>query len=270
MARAKIVIERRQLESLYIKLNLSPYKIGVMFGCSFATVTNRLKDYKIPLKNQSLSRQKYPKYDFSGDDSEKAYLLGFRIGDLNVYQTSDKSDFIVARCHTTTQEQVNLMDDLFSRYGRITKSPSQHGSFHINCYLNKTFDFLLGKNCHLEQFNTKLTVFSFVAGYIDAEGYFGLSQGRARLKIDSYDTEVLSWIHNQLINSGIRSILKVISVCRDSRNFGKKLYRINVNKAESLEILFAELKKYLRHQTRITQVETCENNLAARKIKHAQ
>lgn len=260
MAKNKQGLKKELLYDLYWNQNLSPYKIGDMFGCSFSTITNRFKEFGIPFKNQSLARQKYPKQDFSGNSCEKAYMLGFRIGDLNVYKTSKKSEFIIVRCHTTCKDQLDLIEDLFEKYGKVTISQSGH----INCCLNNSFDFLVEKYGKYKILNRKEEIFSFIAGYIDAEGYFGLNQGKARLKVDSHDSEVLNWMSKKLELFGIRNKLKAISICDTKRSFGKELWRLNVNWAKDLLHLINCLKPYARHARRISQMKKCENNILER------
>lgn len=260
MAKNKINLKKDILNDLYWNKNLSPYKIGYIFGCSFATVTNRFKEFGIPFKNHSMARQKYPKQNFSGDLCEKAYLLGFRIGDLNVYKTSEGSNYTVVRCHTTSADQSNLITSLFERYGKVTISQSGQ----INCHLNDSFDFLLEKYGKFKEIRSKKEFFSFVAGYLDAEGYFGINQGKARLKVDSYDSQVLMWMSENLKRFGIRNKLKVIGVCKTKRSFGKELWRINVNWADDLLHLIFCLRPYAKHKKRIHQMKTCENNIVGR------
>ncbi|HOX41302.1 MAG TPA: LAGLIDADG family homing endonuclease [bacterium] len=253
-----------ELQRLYWDEMMSPYEIAEIMRCSFSTVTNRMKEYGILFKNSSLSRQKYPKYNFSGDAVEMAYMLGFRIGDLNVYKTNPSSETIVARCHTTTKEQLDVITRLFREYGRVTVSKNSDKSYHINCFLNQSFNFLLQKE-GWENLQSKDEVFAFISGYIDAEGYLGLNQGKARLKIDSYDKEVIQWINSKLHNNAIRSKARTIGTCKDRRNFGKELWRLEVNHAPDLLNLISELKKYSLHQLKHKQLRICEANIIERR-----
>lgn len=72
------------------------------------------------------------------------------------------------------------------------------GSYHINCFLNKSFSFLLAKELDYSVITSSEDFYTFFAGYLDAEGYIGINQGKARLKIDSYDKDVLFWISKKL------------------------------------------------------------------------
>jgi hypothetical protein len=52
---------------------------------------------------------------------------------------------------------------------------------------------------------------AFAAGYIDAEGSFGVYEGRARFKVDSYDEAVHVWLHDWLDAIGIRHRSKIVA-----------------------------------------------------------
>src|SRR5258708_7725330 len=159
-----------------------------------------------------MARMRYKKYNFSEDLIEKAYILGFRLGDLNVYQTSSASSLIVVRCNTTHKVQVSLMRKLFSKYGRVKLSRGSY-STNVNCFLNKTFEFLLPKYQEVPYWvgQNDFVAAAFIAGYTDAEGNFILNQKKARFKIDSYDLGILSWIAYKLQKVGIRVKLRGIA-----------------------------------------------------------
>src|SRR3990167_931800 len=61
MGRIKIELSKKKLYTLYYVQNKPPHLIGKMFGCSFSTITNRLKEYGIPLKTPASARMKYKK-----------------------------------------------------------------------------------------------------------------------------------------------------------------------------------------------------------------
>ena len=117
--RHKIFISKRELTKLYYQEKKSKYKIGEIYKCSFKTVLNRMRDFRMVPLSRSIIQSTYDKKDFSGNLTEKAYLIGFRLGDLNVYKTTPNSEVIVVRCHTTVREQVELMRKLFNPYGKV-------------------------------------------------------------------------------------------------------------------------------------------------------
>ncbi len=270
MGRLKIFIPHDDLERLYVQEKKSPIAIAKLYCCDPITVRTRIREYNIPERSQSAARMRYSKYSFSGDSAEKAYMIGFRLGDLNVYQTSQKSELIVVRCNTTQQVQIDVIQSLFGQYGRVSQSQGVL-STNINCYLNRTFDFLLPKGNGVPEWIIKDTraAAAFAAGYVDAEGSFFLNQGRARFKLDSYDYEILVWITDYLNNHGIIAKLRRIGVKRDVRPDGTRynhdLWRLNVNEAVSLSQFTNLIKPFVRHATRLAQIEICEDNLRHRK-----
>ena len=270
MGRVKIAIDREQLKSLYLGENLTPLKIGQRLGCSFKTVRNRLKEFGIPFKNPSFARMRYPKTDYSGSLADKAYMIGFRIGDLNVYMRSPASETIVVRCHTTQKEQVAVMRDLFEKYGKVSIS---HRGEHltVNCFLNKSFGFLLLKDRSAWRWITKESkdvMLSFVAGYTDAEGNFIINQGRARFKIDSYDLSILHWMSKWLTQQGIPNKFRCIYRKGDPWNgaypLNKDLWRLNVNDKMALKTFIDYILPFSRHAGRIRGVKLAKRNIYER------
>lgn len=273
MPRAKIILNKERLKKLYVDKNYSPYKIGVQFGCSFATVRNRLKEYNIPFKDPAFARQRSSRADFDGSDSIKAYMIGFRIGDLNVYRPSEKSQTIVVRCHTTQYDQIRVIKSLFKKYGQVTIS-LKNGHYHINCFLNHSFMFLLPKNETAWEWLKKATdkeVASFIAGYNDAEGNFVLNQNRARFKIDSYDKDLLEfismWLSSKNINNKFRRIYKMGDVWNGKYPLNKDLWRLNINDMVSLERFIKLMMLIIRHKKRMRDMLICHNNIQTRQSR---
>lgn len=274
MGRVKIIINKGLLHKLYRKQNLSPYKIGDVLGCSFSTVTNRLKEYGIPLKSPAFARMRYQKFNFDNNMISKAYMVGFRLGDLNVYKPSEKSETIVVRCHTTQKVQIKVIDSLFKKFGKVSISFRSPNHYTVNCFLNNSFDFLLSKGKLSWDWVTKdcISGAPFIAGYTDAEGNFILNQNRARFKIDSYDFEILEWISNYLtqqcisnkfrkiFNEGDKQIIRGVTAI-----YKKDVWRLNVNEAPSLFKFISSIMPYLRHDTRIKDAQKCLRNINQRR-----
>lgn len=269
---AKIRIPKDDLIKLYYNQKKSKYEIGRIYCCSFTTVLNRMRDYEMKPLSRSIIQSKYPKKDFNGKLSDKAYMIGFRLGDLNVYQTVAHSDVIVVRCHTTKKEQLDLIRDLFSNFGKVTIGGKK--SYYINCFLNKSFDFLLPKEDRVEEWITNNAKYSncFAAGYIDAEGNIGIYDGRARFKIDSYDKNIIFWLYDWMLSNGI-ICPRPIMIGKKGQIYEKKkgykynqdLWRIRVSEKKSLEKMFLVIKSFLRHKTRLNHLIKCQNNLDARR-----
>ncbi len=269
MGMAKIIIPKKDLQELYWKQYLSPAKIAKIYSCDRVTVRTRMKELSIQKRSNSEARMRYRKFDFSGNIVEKAYMIGFRLGDLNIYQTSNKSSLIIARCNTTQDVQVKLIQELFSKYGQVTASYGKYGT-NVNCFLNKSFNFLIPKHQEVPSWiglDDKSSA-AFIAGYTDAEGNFLLNQTRARFKIDSYDSGVLKWIERKLIKWDIlvkiRCIASKGSLAADGSRFKYDLWRININRAASLLNFINRIKVFAKHEIRIQQMNTCVINIKER------
>jgi len=235
------------------------------------TVRTRLVEAGVPLKSKSAAQTRYPRYDFAGSDSEKAYMLGFRYGDLNVYMPRGASETIVVRSHSTLEAQGNLFKSLFENYGTVSVSEGAR-STQMTCYLNTTFSFLLTKyppaiRAWLSADDTLL--WKFAAGYIDAEGTFGLNQGRGRFKIDAYDHSILADMHALFLRCGLNSKFRIIAR-KGEDDYGwiwkEDVWRLSVNEARSLESLIKHAKPHMLHEKRVSDANMVLQNIATRRL----
>ena len=275
MGRVKVEIPKDLLTKLYIEEFKSASSIAKIFNCNRMTILARIKELQIPLKSSSIARMKYRKFNFSEDLIEKAYLIGFRLGDLNVYQTNANSDLIVVRCNTTTREQIELMQRMFSKYGHVTLSKGKY-STNINCYLNRSFLFLLpnAKNVPSWIEENENTAAAFIAGYIDAEGTFQINQGRGRFAMSAYDKEILYWIHQWLKKYNIVSYHKKITN-KGTKSIGRYVFkedvwRLNVNDSLSLISFINIVNTHIKHDKRKSDMFAVKNNLESRNAKGGQ
>lgn len=264
-------IDRRVFEDLYFGQGLALRTVATRLGISEPTVRNRFKSHGLILREHGSWAIKYAKNDFDGSEQDRAYILGFRVGDLNVYTTSKTSKVIIARTNSTHNHQIQLMRSLFGKYGGVTVC-GKGISKNVNCYLNRSFSFLhIAKPYQVDTWIKAKTQNSlaFMAGYIDAEGNFILNQGKARFKIDSYDEDILFWMHEWFLRKGIRSKLRLLGKQGSARYGGgvwnNNLWRLNVNEANSLSNLCKLVSPFLRHKKRIDDVNKCEENIMHRK-----
>ena len=244
MSRTKINIPKRVLEKLYWEEGLSTIKIARIYSCDPMTVINRIRELAIPRKSASQARIRCPRANFSGNVTEKAYMLGLTDGDLNTY-TLPGEQTVVARCHTTQEVQVVILEEVFSRYGRVSVSRSESNGFHVNCYLNRTFLFLVTEKkqmpCWLLSSNK--TFQSYIAGYTDAEGNFILNQGRARFKIDSYDKKMLDMVIEVLKMKPTKITIVKPVVTDDTATFTVKgVYPSGEISTGSIKMFFEDMK----------------------------
>ena len=271
MGRRNLVINDAQLAKLYIEQELTCADLGKRFNCSDVTIRTHLIKFGIEMRRAGKWKFKYPKYPFTGTLVEKAYMIGFRIGDLNVFKRNASSRAIIVRCHTTQQDQIDIIEAIFRKYGHVNISPPRVYGSHINCYLDLSFDFLMDKNSiPAEIKNDTGAAWAFIAGYTDAEGNLILNQGKARFKIDSYDKFVLDWMAVFLTKEGIRSKLRRIAEKGTAYPFEAKgvwprdLWRLNINWAHDLQIFLERVMPYLKHKKRILDAHKCLANIKKR------
>lgn len=271
--RQRINIPEDVLKELYFDKHLSTAKIGQILGCSRQTISNNLVYLDLQKRNASQARLKYNmRKDFDGNPEDRAYLTGFRLGDLNVYTPSERSETIVVRCHSTTKEQRELMVKLFSPYGKVTISSSKYGD-NINCFLNRSFNFLLSKEDKIpeEVFLSKSTMLAFIAGYVDAEGAFQINQGKGRFALATCDKQILQDIDFLIRGYGILSIYSKIANKGDKSigiyKFNKDVWRVNVNESKSLNSFINLIMPYIKHTKRRYDAMLVLQNLELRKSK---
>jgi len=140
----RVNIPKNKLYDLYINKKLSTWKIEKKLKISRSTIHRKLKEYKIPIRDLATANMKYEKLNFSEDLIEKAYLIGFRIGDLRVRKKYPNSRTIYVGCGSTILEQIYLLEELFNKYGRVWKK-EKNGKINFEAFLNGSFDFLLSK-----------------------------------------------------------------------------------------------------------------------------
>jgi len=173
--RPVVEIPRSELEALYLEQRLSLRQIARHYGCDHSTIKNKLEEYGLPLRNYAEANRIYPRRDFDGGEADKAYLVGFRLGDLHVTMMGEMGQTVVVECTTTKQEQLDLIADLFAPYGHVyVGKQKRRGDVGITCYLNMSFAFLLPKEDAIPEWAQSGTaaLTAFAAGYIDAEAVF--------------------------------------------------------------------------------------------------
>lgn len=279
----RLIIPSRKIKFLYEKRGKSSTDISRMFSCAPVTILNRLKEYKIKIRDFSSAHIKYLKKDFSGDLIEKAYLIGFRLGDLHVRKYERNGKVISVECASTKQEQIILIRNLFRRYGYIRIAQSEGDNIiRIQCALNPSFNFLLPKQDLIEKWilrNSEL-FFAFFAGYLDAEGEINIhSGGFAYLRVGTYDRNILIQIKNELKRYGIKSKFnldrpkgtKVNLSLRDRQRGIKKTYktkhdfwRVAVYRKKDLLSLFKRIVPYIKHQRLEIAIKKAKKNIAER------
>jgi DNA-binding Lrp family transcriptional regulator len=267
----RIEIPEEVLRELYVKRALSAEEIGEILGCSPNTVYRRLQEHGIKVRSTAEAAVRYPKSDFSGDLLEKAYLIGFRLGDLYVCKPNKQGTTILITCSSTRKEQIQLIKSLFEKYGRVNISElDSRGNFSVSCLINESFDFLLEKKDDIEDWilADDERFFAFFAGYSDAEANIGVYSGKARFRIDSYDKNIILKSHAKLASLGIKFPRPYIdrkkgSIASRKRGstYRKDRWLMETKRKSSLLQLFEQLDPYLKHPAKRKRVKEAIENI---------
>ena len=200
-------------------------------------------------------------------------MMGFRLGDLNVYKTAPHSKVVIARCNTTNDDQANLLKKIFGKYGKVTISKGKNLAFSVNCFMNDSFDFLVPKYAGVDTWvdEDEGCSLNFAAGYVDAEANIGVYDSRARFKLDSYDKEIIFWFYAWFIKIGLRcpKPIKIgyagqIYDKNKGYKYNKDLWRVRVSEKSSLLKLLEMLYPCLIHAKRRSDVRKSIKNIYAR------
>lgn len=270
--RKPVSIPKEILLDLYHKQKLTHKQIAKKLGHSRYGIQRWMKIYDISSKTYYETHKVYPKYDFSGNLVEKAYLIGFRLGDLNIYQ---RNYLIQARCSTTIQAQVDLFKQLFEQYGNVHIWKAKRGTWEIYTLLNKSFDFLLPKQDSIEGWilaNNKYFL-AFLAGYSDAEGSYFLHRSRpnvssAAFEIQTYDKNIIQTVYAQLNYLGIAAIFSRsrLGGYIDKRGIktNKDCWRLSIVKKQSLWNFIKLMEPYHQHTGKLHDISKVKDNLILR------
>ena len=271
---------------------MSAYKIAAMYNCSPSAVSHKLRKFDIPrrtdvegiiLTNDERCRKiakavsKYAKKDFNASEAEKAYLVGFSVGDMNVTKKQHGETVYVASC-TTKHVQVALMKSLFKQFGHIhigtSKKNTKNGdidSYHFVVYLNSSFSFLLNKKDEVEKWILEKDdcFLSFLAGYIDAEGSFGVYNGFGEFALGSYDKNILEQVYQRLKFFGVNTDPPRIMVKggyidkRGIRTF-KDLWSLRIRRKGELRKFVHLMEPHIRHSKRKRDLQKVKKNVVLR------
>jgi hypothetical protein len=165
----------------------------------------RLRD-KVAAQIQAVT--KHEKRPFAGTESDKWYLIGFALGDLDIVRHGRA---IRARTATTHPAMADLFRSLFGRHGFVHFYPRKDKwtgfEWSLEVDLDNSFEFLYFAKKSLVWMADKHENFlSFLAGFIDAEGtiYFhhktyGTSP---EIQITNTNAQILDAIREELDGLG--------------------------------------------------------------------
>jgi hypothetical protein len=266
----RLNISCEQLHTLYGEKQQTLAEIAVQFRCSPVTIHKRLKACGIKARPSGGSVFEYPKKDFNGSFFEKAYLIGFRLGDLHV----ELGNWAIrVRCTSTHQEQIDLVRELFEPYGGVWISePKTRRGTGITAHLNRSFDFLVRQEDTIEPWilNDNDLFAAFWAGYIDAEGSFINTGNRAYFKVDSGDQGILLQAWQKLTELGLQfpkpQLIRPAGTWINQFKLSshRDLWRLTTEKKTTLLQLCDLISPHLRHQRRIRAMQAVRSNVASR------
>jgi hypothetical protein len=272
-------ITQKLLQMLYIEQGMNQREIADLLDCSAPTVRKYLCRYGIPLYSQAQVSSQYPRRNFDGSPAEKAYLIGFRQGDLHVRKALEASETISIACPTTRQEQIDLIRSLFSPYGNVhVGKADSKGQHTVDARLNLSFDFLLPKQDVVPSWIQQVPACAaaFAAGYIDAEGSFYTWMNAERQRecagftLESQDKNIVCWLHGWLASNGVvccsppKVKNKAGEKCSRGYTYHKDIWVIVVRRIDSLLRLIEALGPHLRHSKRRADMERVRQNVLER------
>lgn len=276
-----INISKKELKKLYLEKKISSPEIAKRFKCSPALIRDRLKEYKISIRSlqEALplsNKPRYPQKDFNGNLEEKAYLIGFRLGDLHAKASSKNSSSIYINVASTKPELIKIVEQSFSPYGHVWQSePDKIGIVYIRTSLNRTFNFLLPKKDLIEPWilRNKKYFAAFLAGYTDAEGTFCLCGGDAVFSIRSQDKNILHQIQNKLTEQRIFLRPPQIARRKGTRDIrgtisNENIWAIFMHRKDAILKLIDLINPYLKHADKRKRMKMVKNNIIWRNKKY--
>jgi hypothetical protein len=270
-----IHISKEELKDLYVNKRLSSRKISKIYGCAYSTIDRKIRNHDFRIRNRAESHIIYPRKNFDGNLTDKAYLIGFSIGDLRVRKIWNRSETINIDCGSTKEEQINLFSKLFSSYGHVWVSkPNNYGKRQTEVYLNMSFDFLLDKDTNWV-FCSKKCFAAFLAGFVDAEGSFCICNKNAIFQIGNYNAKLLFKIQEKLSRLGIKCHKlyednRKGSLTKEGYTYNKNYWHLSASKKNSILEIIKLLKPYLKHEKRIKDMKIAELNILERNFKYGK
>lgn len=274
----KIIIPRNKLKELYLTKRLSTLSIARLYNCHHSVILNRLKENNIKRRDVIEANTKYPKKDFDGTQEDKAYMLGFALGDLHVRKPNKNGKTIVIQGNSTKLEQINLIKNLFEDYGPVQITDIRSGFTNgkrINLHLNESFNFLLYKKDAIPNWilSSETAFFAFVAGYVDAEGHIR-TKIPTWLTISSYDKKILSQIHENFKRFGLDGSRLRISAKKGYSSLAKPIpykkdvWQLGIYSKKELLKSFNKLLPYLKHKNKVDSIHKSIKQIKYRNEKY--
>src|SRR4030042_5482881 len=270
-------IDIKNLKYLYLRRRLSSRKIAKIYNCAYSTIDNKIKKLGWSVRTRASAHIVTKRSNFPGDLKEKAYLLGFRIGDLRVRKVYKNSETILIDCGSTKIEQVRLIKKLFKKYGRVwTSKIKPNRKMQIECSRNKSFSFLLKKYIKFPMWVSKnqSVLLSAIAGFSDAEGSFfvGKNQKFSGFSLGNYNLKILKQIKSWLVKFGYKPRLfmgvKKGYTGKDGYPHRNDYWILSIYRKKDLFLLTKKMLPYLKHKDKIKSAESVIKNINQRNQKY--
>jgi len=164
----------------------------------------QLRD-KVEAQIKAVTR--FQKTPFDGTEEDRAYLLGFTRGDLNVARHGRS---IRVKTSSTHPAMIELVTYLFAPYGPVRIYPHYTDlagyEWTVEGELDRTFEFLLiEKMNNLGNGVSRRVAMAYLAGLFDAEGSVWIRVAGKRtpeISIPNTDASMLDWVKSCLTSAG--------------------------------------------------------------------
>jgi hypothetical protein len=269
-------INNQTLKHLYIQKRMSSRKIAKIYKCSYSYIDTRIKSLDIPRRDLAFAHIVTKRENFSGNLTEKAYLIGFRIGDLRVRKMYKNSETILIDCGSTKPNQILLIKNLFNKYGRVwIGKPKRDGKTQIEIGVNESFSFLLNKYPLFPIWTMKSDqiFLNILAGFVDAEGSFFVLKDNsvATFSLGNYNKPILEQIDHRLQMFGFKTKLfkgvKKGYTGKDGYSHNQDYWILSIKRKFDVYKFANLMIPFLRHKDRIYCAKMVMKNIDSRNKK---
>lgn len=198
---------REVLDELHNGRRLSLLRISQMVGKSYTKIWGLCRALEMPTRNVAEAdrnsaelRSKHKRSPFDGTEEERAYMLGFKNGDLTALQVSGTAVMVTST--TTHPAFANLFRELFEKYGPVYQYPMQEKGkgykWKLAVRLDNSFQFLLASGAIALSLvsRDRRAFMSWLAGLLDSDGSINLthSNKHARILLVLHNTDLITAI----------------------------------------------------------------------------
>jgi hypothetical protein len=258
------------LHELYWNQGKTIRAIAQLKGVSFTTARKHL------LRETALGRLRtrwtirYQRTQFSENRLERAYLQGFRGGDLNAARTSPNS--IMARVSTTHPAMLELFTQAFERYGHCSVVPRKvfltGYDWQVRTYLDTSFSYLVTKPQHVPIAVAEF--YAFLAGLSDSDGCWTITHDGTRLKyaflITTEECDLVQSVKSKLQDlayhptlhldrrKGTTKIMHGIFGPREI-TLSKDMWELRLQRLGEVSLLASHVLSHSRHREKIEKMQ---------------